>query len=133
MFVDSSGWIAFFSRRDANHGEAVRKMTAAAAAGIPLVTTNLVVAETHRLLLFRAGIAAAAAVLDALDRTSKLRIHHAGEADHASARAWIGQMDDQKISYADAVSFSVMTGLSCRGFLGFDRDFDAAGWNRWQP
>ena len=59
LFVDSSGWIALVSARDRHHAEAHERFEAAAAQRRRLITTNLVLAETHRLLLFRAGPQAA--------------------------------------------------------------------------
>lgn len=132
-FVDSSGWIAFFSRRDAHHEEAVGLVRAAAAGRVALATTNLVVAETQRLLLFRVGIRAAGRALDVIDSSEHVTIHFATAADHSAARGWIGKLKDSRITYTDAVSFASMEFLGCRGFVGFDRDFDTAGFLRWQP
>jgi len=132
-FVDSSGWIAFFSRRDAHHAEASALMRAAVEGRAPLLTTNLVVAQTQRLLLFRVGIAAATRALDVFDRSTHLSIHFATAADHEAAREWIARLADLKLTYTDAASFAAMQSFRCRGFIGFDRDFDAAGFVRWQP
>lgn len=90
-------------------------------------------AETQRLLLFRVGIAAASRALDVFDSSSQLTIHFATAADHGSARGWIARLSDLTLTYTDAVSFAAMESLRCRGFIGFDRDFDAAGFVRWQP
>jgi predicted nucleic acid-binding protein len=132
-FVDSSGWIAFFSRSDAHHAEASMLMRAAVDGRAALLTTNLVLAETHRLLLFRVGIAAAKRALDVFDRSAHLTIHFSTAADHGAARDWMARLADLRLTYTDAVSFAAMQGFGCRGFIGFDRDFDAAGFARWQP
>jgi predicted nucleic acid-binding protein len=132
VFVDSSGWIALFSLRDAHHREADRLFRSAIERSVPLLTTNLVAAEVHRLLLFRAGIPAATRALDVLDRSGSLTMHFAVAADHRAARAWIGSSADQKITYTDAVSFAVMKAAGVSTFLGFDRDFDVAGFDRWR-
>ena len=66
LFVDSGAWIALVSARDQHHAEADAMFRAVATRRIGLLTTNLVLAETHRLLLHRAGIRPA---LSALDRT----------------------------------------------------------------
>ena len=63
IFIDSSAWIALFSRRDQHHEDADRKFRAIISAKQPMVTSNLVLAEIHRLFLHRAGIKAAAASL----------------------------------------------------------------------
>ncbi|MFN2426930.1 MAG: type II toxin-antitoxin system VapC family toxin [Candidatus Binatia bacterium] len=132
-FVDSSGWIAFFSRGDAHHADASALMRAAVDGRTTLLTTNLVVAETQRLLLFRVGTAAASRALDVFDRSRHLTIHFSTPADHSAARQWIARLADLRLTYTDAVSFAAMQSFDCRGFVGFDRDFDAAGFVRWQP
>ena len=102
-------------------------------AGVPLLTTNLVVAETQRLLLFRVGARAAKRALDVFDRSTHLTSRFATADDHAEARGWIERLSDSSITYTDAVSFSAMAASLSRGFVGFDRDFDTAGFVRWQP
>ena len=49
LFVDSGAWIAIRSVRDQHHAEADRLFRDALARRIPLLTTNLIVAEIHRL------------------------------------------------------------------------------------
>jgi predicted nucleic acid-binding protein len=70
IFVDSSAWIAFFSARDQHRGEADRLLSRAVNSNRLLLTTNLVLAEIHRLLLYRAGTQAAAAVLDRIEASA---------------------------------------------------------------
>jgi predicted nucleic acid-binding protein len=98
---------------------------------LPMVTTGLVVAEVHRWLLFHAGIAAAAAALGALDTASSVRIEWPTASHHGAAREWLAKLADQRITYADAVSFAVMTALHCDEAMTFDRDFVAAGFSCW--
>jgi predicted nucleic acid-binding protein len=63
-FVDSGGWIALVSAHDGHHAAADAIFREAARAKTSLVTTNLVLAEVHRFVLFRAGIRAASATLE---------------------------------------------------------------------
>ena len=133
VFVDSGAWIALFSAADQHHAAADAGFRLAAARRIRLVTTNLVMAEVHRLLLFRAGIRAAVAALDAADRSALLDLHFATQDEHRAARAWLARLNDQPISYADAVSFAVMRALRCSTALSFDHHFAVAGFTLWQP
>jgi uncharacterized protein len=133
VFVDSGAWIALFSAADQHHAAADAGLRLAAARRIRLVTTSLVVAEVHRLLLFRAGIRAAVAALDALDHSALLDLHFTTRDDHRAARAWLARLPDQPISYTDAMSFAVMRALRCSTALTFDHHFDLAGFTRWQP
>src|SRR3954449_64533 len=74
VLVDSGGWIALLSARDQHHAEADTLFPRAVHDRVPLVTTNLVLAEVHRLLLFRAGIRAAATALDRIEASPRVRI-----------------------------------------------------------
>jgi predicted nucleic acid-binding protein len=138
LFVDSGAWIAYFSLRDGRHREADARLRAAVAARRRLVTTNLVLAEVHRWLLFRAGIGPAAATLDRIDATRidatpLVQVVYPTAEHHRAARAWLARLADQRITYTDAVSFAVMSALGCRAALTFDSDFTVAGFTPWQP
>lgn len=99
---------------------------------IPLITTNLVIAETHRLTLFRVGIQPALRALEHLDASRRLTIHFATADDHANARRWLAHLAPRPIAYTDAVSFAVMEASRCGHVIGFDQDFAAAGFTLWR-
>jgi len=132
VFVDSSAWIAYFSADDRNHAHAREAVQRAAAERVRLVTSNLVMAEVHRLLLFRAGIRAAAVALTALSRSRFVHPHFATAADHRAAGAWLERLNDQVITLTDAVSFAIMHEQDMRQALSFDSDFWIAGFELWQ-
>ena len=104
---------------------------AAASRGIRLFTTNLVLAEAHRLLLHRAGIRPAAWALDRFEASSLLTIVFASAEHHRVGRAWLERLADQAISYTDAVSFAVMDSTRCAAAMSFDHDFLLAGFPLW--
>jgi predicted nucleic acid-binding protein len=132
-FVDSGAWLAFFSASDQHHAAADALFRRAGAEGARLLTTNLVLAEVHRLLLFRAGPAPAAAALERIDASAMIRVIFAEEALHRRAREWLAKLPDQKISYTDASSFAVMEKEGCRAAITFDRHFWLAGFQMLQP
>lgn len=127
VFVDSSGWLALLHARDQRHRDADRAVRSAVARRIPLFTTNLVIAEVHRLLLHRVGSAAAGVFLDRVDVSNEVEIEYATANHHAATRACLTKLSDQTITYADAVSFAAMDARGCRSALSFDRDFVIAG------
>lgn len=131
LFVDSGAWIALRSRKDQHHAEADRLFRNALDRRIPLITTNLVIAEIHRLTLFRAGLEAALKALDRIDASPSVTIHFAAARDHAEGRRWLERLAPRPITYTDAVSFAVMAAGECRHVLGFDGDFAAAGFELW--
>jgi predicted nucleic acid-binding protein len=132
LFVDSGAWIALRSQRDQHHAEADRLFREAVDGRIPLLTTNLVVAETHRLTLFRAGPAPVLRALDRLDASPSATIHFATAEDHAAARGWLDRLAPRPLTYTDAVSFAVMAASRCDHVLSFDQDFAAAGFTLWR-
>ena len=132
LFVDSGAWIALRSRRDQHHAEADRLFREALRRRIPLVTTDLVLAELHRLTLFRAGVLPALRALDRIDQSPSVTVHFAAAEHHAAARRWLERLAPHPITYTDAVSFAVMEGLRCRHALAFDQDFTAAGFELWR-
>jgi uncharacterized protein len=132
LFVDSSAWIALRSLRDQHHADADRLFRDAVARRIPLVTTSLVLAETHRLTLFRAGVQPARRFLELVDASPGVTVHFPGAADHAAARRWLERLGSRPVTYTDAMSFAVMEAIACRHVLGFDQDFAAAGFTLWR-
>jgi predicted nucleic acid-binding protein len=105
---------------------------AAEARGARLVTTNLVVAETHRLLLFRAGPRVALHVLDRIHAHPRVTVEFATSELHQRAREWLVRLGDQAISYTDAMSFALMEATHIGVALTLDHDFSMAGFDIWR-
>ncbi|MCK6556606.1 PIN domain-containing protein [Candidatus Binatia bacterium] len=133
VLVDSGAWIALVRAADAHHAEADRCLRKAMRGRVALLTTNLVVAEVHRFLLFHMGIQPASTFLDRLDASPLLVIEYVTDAHHRAARRWLSKLSDQVITYTDAVSFAVMDATGCTAVLSFDHDFATAGFRLWQP
>jgi len=130
LFVDSSAWIALASARDRRHGEVDEAMREALLARTRLVTTNLVLAEVQRWLLFRAGPLPARAILARVEASPAVELTFATREHHTAALEWLEHLGDQRLSYTDAVSFAVMRAARCDTALTFDRDFTVAGFRR---
>lgn len=99
---------------------------------IGLITSNLIVAEVHRFVLFQAGPRAAAFVLDRIAASPRTEVVFATRAHHARARDWLAKLADQRLSYTDAVSFALMEDHRCAAAMSFDADFSAAGFALWR-
>jgi predicted nucleic acid-binding protein len=95
----------------------------AARTNVPLLTSNLVLAEVHRLVLHRVGVRAARTVLQRIEASALTRVCFATELNHRAARGWLDRLDDQKITYTDAVSFAIMEESRCSTLLWFDKGF----------
>jgi predicted nucleic acid-binding protein len=132
VLVDSGGWIALLSARDQHHAEADTLFRRAVRDRVPLVTTNLVLAEVHRFILFRVGIRAAAVALARIESSPSVRIEFATKSHHQTARTWLAQFPDQRLTYTDATSFAVMRATKCVAALTFDHHFTVAGFTTWR-
>lgn len=131
VLVDSGAWLAVASPRDQFHRDAVIGLRSAVERRILLVTTNLIIAEAHRLTLFRLGPRASGLVLDRIDASARLSVVYASREHHRNARTWLERLSGHRITYTDAVSFAVMESMGCREALTFDNDFLVAGFRRW--
>ena len=101
----------------------------AARRGLLLVTTPLVAAEMHTLILRWRDPQAGAFFLESVFESGA---HHVATLDdeliEAALSRWIRRFADKPISLADAVSFEVMRRERITRVLTFDRHFAAAGY-----
>lgn len=130
-FVDTSFWVAYRRRRDANHEAARLLLNAHASSG--LVTSNHVEGETWTFLRRRAGHAAAAGFLDLLHASPRIQVLRVDAELEADAWSWLRQRADREYSFVDATSFAVMRSLDIRQALAFEGDFSAAGFIELRP
>ena len=129
-FLDTSGWFAALSPKEAHHPGALAAYRNWFECAVPLVTTNLVVAEMQVLLSRFRGADEGIRFLDALYQDPS---HHVVFADRDLERAavdgWLRRFRDQRLSLADAVSFEVMRSRRIRDALSLDGHFALAGFN----
>ena len=131
VFVDSGGWIALFRSRDAHHEAADAMFRRAIAERIPLLTTNLVVAEVHRFVLHRVGIRPASISLERITTSRHVKVLFPAAEHHREAKRWLSRLGDQALSYTDATSFAVMKAQRVETALTFDHHFVVAGFTAW--
>lgn len=132
LLVDTSFWCtavlrggnAFERKRNQEAGTALRQ---AIREGTRLVTTNLVLAETHQLLLVRDRRETALAFLRGFPAPGTDVVPSTPELEAEALQDWIERYDDQDFSLADAVSFALMRRRRIQRALAFDRHFAAAG------
>lgn len=128
LFLDTSGWFAAISPREAAHDRARAAYAEEVLGGGTLVTTSLVMAEMHVLLLRLGGPGAALGFLDGLAADPT---HEVIDVDRdlrlAAVERWLRRFGDQDFSLTDAVSFEFMRRGKLRRALALDRHFAAAG------
>jgi len=111
----------------ASHRRADAAIRGALGVGGRFVTTNLVVAETHQLLLIRDTRATGLAFLRQFPDLGAEVIASSRELEARAIGDWIERYHDHDFSLCDAVSFVVMKERGIRRALTFDRHFAAAG------
>lgn len=127
-FLDTSGWFAALSPKEAHHKEARATYVSWIERGERLVTTNLVVAEMQILLSRFRGAAEGLRFLDSLyqDPTHEV-VFVDRDLERAAVDRWLRRFGEQRLSLADAVSFEVMRMRRLRRVLALDAHFEAAG------
>jgi predicted nucleic acid-binding protein len=127
LFVDTSAWFALANRRIAGHVRVERALRERLREGTRIVTTDLVVAETHVLLLRRASHAAALAFLTKVVVAPTVVVSSTPDLEETARVDWLAQYQDQPFSFTDAVSFTVMRERNIREALTLDHHFAEAG------
>jgi predicted nucleic acid-binding protein len=108
--VDTSAYYALADRREGNHGTARAIASQLADERRVLYTTNLILAETHALVLARLGPRVALRVLQEIDN-SEIRVVRPDSADEQGGRAILVKYADKAFSLTDAISFAAMDRL----------------------
>jgi predicted nucleic acid-binding protein len=125
IFVDSSFWIAETLPRNGLHDVAAR--LAGSYSSEPLLTSNLIVAETWTYVRRRAGHRRAMRWLDGLRAAPRVAVERIDEVLEDEAWAWLRMHHERAYSFVDATSFALMRKLRIEEALAFDGDFTAAG------
>ncbi len=127
FFVDTSAWYPVVLRSHPEHEEVARALGRLVAEGKRVVTTNLVIAEAHALLLRRTRRETALAFVRTVREPPNLVVSSSSEVEAQAIADWLEPYADQDFSFTDAVSFAVMGGRGIAQALTLDRHFAAAG------
>jgi predicted nucleic acid-binding protein len=127
FFVDTSAWYPLLVAKHPDHAGLALALRGLIRNHRRLVTTNLVVAETHALLLRRVGRATAIAFVKTVDEAPNVVVRSTREMEREAERDWLVRYTDQDFSLTDAVSFAVMSGRRIRDALSLDHHFVVAG------
>jgi uncharacterized protein len=128
IFVDTSAWYPLVVADHPDHAAVARAVEDALGAGTRLVTTNLVVAESHALLLHRTTRAHALAFVRAVSEPSTVVVPSTADLEHVAVTDWLARYADHDFSLTDAVSFAVMKSRGIRRAVTLDRHFAIAGY-----
>ncbi|MEO7502406.1 MAG: DNA-binding protein [Gemmatimonadaceae bacterium] len=129
VFVDTSGWLAAASKRVNRHQEVAPAYDDLVARRTPFVTTNLVVAEMHVLIVREQGADAGCRLLDAIHADPMYTvITSTRDLESAAVDRWLRPYRDHRFSLTDAVSFEVMRTERIEEALALDHHFEIAGY-----
>ena len=129
-FLDTSGWFAVLSPKEAKHRAAHAAYRAWIEGGDDLVTTNLVVAEMQILLMRFRGADEGLRFMDSLYKDPSHEVVFVDRAlERTAVDHWLRRYRDHPLSLADAVSFEVMHSRGIRQALALDEHFELAGFD----
>jgi predicted nucleic acid-binding protein len=130
LFVDAGGWIALANIDDQYHARAAAAYPTFLVNYHHLLTTTLIVAETYVAVRLGLGHIAAVRFLDLLEASPRIRRAPIDREVEEAAEQLLRRYQDQRFSYADAVSFVVMRALDVTDAFAFDQHFATAGFVR---
>jgi predicted nucleic acid-binding protein len=127
VFVDTSAWYPLLLRTHPDHERLAAQLRAFIKRGRRVVTTNLVVAETHALTMRRIGLEAALAFVETVKEPPNVVVYSTPEVETKAVSDWLARYRDQDFSFTDAVSFAVMTERRITEVMTLDHHFEVAG------
>ena len=127
LFVDTSAWYPIAVQNHPQHAALATALSERVRAGARVVTTNLVIAESHALLLHRAHVLAALAFVRTVRQRPHLVVTSSPDLESAAIADWLERFEDQSFSFTDAVSFAVMASRGIVEALTLDVQFATAG------
>jgi len=97
---------------------------------VTVVSTNLVLAESHALIMRRIGREVAHSFLSSARAAPNQVVYSSRELEERAEEGWLRRFDDQDVSLTDAVSFAIMVERGIGEALTLDRHFEIAGFSR---
>ena len=130
VFVDTSAFVALLDRADQWHTAAVKGFVQLEEERRSLVTSNLIVAETHRLLLQRLGTRVLTEWIASLDAINLL---FESEREHRDTLDLLASAHGVRLTYTDASALVTMERVGIGMAFSFDQHFEYRGLTRFPP
>ncbi len=127
LFVDTSAWYPLVVASHPDHQRLSAVLRASVDRRVRIVTSNLVVAESHVLIMRRAGIATGLRYVQLVRASPNVVVQSDPDFEDAAVTKWLARYTDQPFSMVDAVSFAIMAARGIRSALTLDRHFAVAG------
>jgi predicted nucleic acid-binding protein len=131
IFIDTGAFVARYRVSDDWHEQAVGGWRELDKSPQRIFTSDLIVAESLKLIHQYAGAGWAARVGRQFILSSELQILRPGQPEELQAINLIEKFADQGIGFVDCVSFVLMRQRRLTSIFGFDRHFEIAGFKLW--
>lgn len=125
--MDTSAWYPLAVHSHPDHERIAGALRDRVAQRVRLVTSNLVVAESHALIMRRAGRSAALQFVQLARMAPTLVVTSSSALESAAIANWLTPYHDQDFSLADSVSFAIMQDRGIAEALTLDHHFAVAG------
>ena len=96
LFVDTSAWYPLVVRSVPEHANMSAAFREQVLAGARVVTTNLVIAESHALIMRRAGSDAALAFVRQVRQPPTVVIESTADVEEEAVDEWLARFHDQR-------------------------------------
>ena len=130
IFVDTGAWVALADEDDTHHGNAIAIYPTLLKSSRPLITTNLVIAESYVIIMNELGHRAAVRFLEGINASPRIEKVYSNENIEREAEDILRRYDDQDFSYSDSVSFTIMKRQKIKRAFSFDKHFQTMGFVR---
>ncbi|MBN1684810.1 MAG: PIN domain-containing protein [Gammaproteobacteria bacterium] len=127
IFIDTSAFIARYIEKDLYHAIALEKWGKIAKINGKIFTSNFVLDEMFTLLARKVSYQFAAEKADFIYSSHRLVILRPTLTDELLAVRLFKKYADQKVSFTDCVTFSLMRQQHLKKIFAFDRHFSLAG------
>ena len=127
VFIDTSGWVALFTKTDKNHSKAVSVFDEIKLTKWEIYTTDYVLDETITFISQKINFKASLEIGNAFLTNKIAEIVFIDRENFTSAWEFYKKFDDKNFSFTDVVSFRIMKNLEIRKALSFDHHFEQAG------
>ena len=131
IFVDTGALVGRYLPKDQHHENAIVGWQQILSDRIPYGTSNFVITETLTLIGRKASYRFAVETGRLIYSASTLKIWRPDLTDETQALSFFEKLADQKVSFTDCVSFSLMRRHRVTRVFGFDHHFEAAGFSIW--
>ncbi len=129
LFVDTSAWYPLVVRSHPDHERLSAALRTRVERRVRIVTSNLIVAESHALIMRRAGIGAGLRFVQLVRASPNVVVSSNALLEDVAVTDWLMRYTDQPFSMVDAVSFAIMAERGTRAALTLDRHFVIAGYD----